>query len=147
MTTPPPIDESGERAYTVGYGRPPVETRFKPGQSGNPKGRPKTPRTIRKKLAELFMRPVTVRDGSLIKRITLIEAVIRKLIEKGIKGDGRAIRETISLAEKLGAFNDVSYMGLTADELRLLSDTGLDDFEKICRRRWKAAGRDEWLSS
>ena len=24
----------------VGYGRPPKHTRFKPGQSGNPKGRP-----------------------------------------------------------------------------------------------------------
>jgi hypothetical protein len=27
--------------YEVGYGRPPIHTRFKPGQSGNPAGRPK----------------------------------------------------------------------------------------------------------
>ena len=30
-----------KRAYRVGYGRPPKEYQFKPGQSGNPKGRPK----------------------------------------------------------------------------------------------------------
>jgi hypothetical protein len=28
-------------AYAVGYGRPPVATRFRPGHSGNPEGRPK----------------------------------------------------------------------------------------------------------
>ncbi len=27
-------------AYEVGYGRPPVASRFQPGQCGNPKGRP-----------------------------------------------------------------------------------------------------------
>ena len=30
----------------VGYRKPPVHTRFKPGQSGNPKGRPKGPRNL-----------------------------------------------------------------------------------------------------
>jgi len=30
-----------EKPYRVGYGRPPLETRFKPNQSGNPKGRPR----------------------------------------------------------------------------------------------------------
>lgn len=32
--------ESDDRDYAVGYGRPPVETQFKKGQSGNPRGRP-----------------------------------------------------------------------------------------------------------
>lgn len=31
--------------YDVGYAKPPVGTRFKPGQSGNPKGRPRGQRT------------------------------------------------------------------------------------------------------
>ncbi|MDB5317781.1 MAG: hypothetical protein JWO26_370 [Rhodospirillales bacterium] len=33
--------DNDERNYKVGYGRPPQGTRFKKGQSGNPKGRPK----------------------------------------------------------------------------------------------------------
>jgi len=30
-----------ESDYEIGRGKPPMHTRFKPGQSGNPKGRPK----------------------------------------------------------------------------------------------------------
>ena len=33
----PPDDE---RDYKVGYGKPPRHTRFEPGRSGNPRGRP-----------------------------------------------------------------------------------------------------------
>jgi len=38
--------------YEVGYGRPPVHARFRPGQSGNPKGRPKGSRNKRTAMAE-----------------------------------------------------------------------------------------------
>jgi hypothetical protein len=35
------IKGGDEKPYRVGYGRPPLATRFKPNQSGNPKGRPR----------------------------------------------------------------------------------------------------------
>jgi hypothetical protein len=35
----PPSPESAN--YGVGYGKPPKASQFSPGQSGNPKGRPK----------------------------------------------------------------------------------------------------------
>ena len=38
---------SEEGMYQVGYCRPPLHSRFKPGQSGNPKGRPKQSRNMR----------------------------------------------------------------------------------------------------
>ena len=34
-------DDKDKRDYEIGYGKPPKQTRFKPGQSGNPRGRPK----------------------------------------------------------------------------------------------------------
>ena len=58
--------------YEVGYGKPPVHTQFKPGQSGNPKGRPKGAKNKRPKLNEERLkgiildeayRDITVRDG------------------------------------------------------------------------------------
>ena len=39
--------ESEPRSFAVGYGRPPVHSRFKPGKSGNPKGRAKQSRNMR----------------------------------------------------------------------------------------------------
>jgi len=41
------IEKTGKKQGKVGKGHPPVETRFKPGQSGNPKGRPKGSRNWR----------------------------------------------------------------------------------------------------
>lgn len=41
--------------YDVGYGKPPVATRFKQGQSGNPKGRPKGAKNKRSALFEVSM--------------------------------------------------------------------------------------------
>ena len=44
MSSKPPAlpDDPGEgTSYEVGYGKPPRATRFQPGKSGNPNGRPK----------------------------------------------------------------------------------------------------------
>ena len=38
--------------YDVGYKKPPKNTQFKPGQSGNPKGRPKKPTNIHEALID-----------------------------------------------------------------------------------------------
>jgi hypothetical protein len=40
------------RDYEVGYDRPPARTQFKPGQSGNPQGRPRGSRNTRPTLSE-----------------------------------------------------------------------------------------------
>ena len=36
-----PIPDDGARDYKVGYKKPPLHSRFKKGQSGNPRGRPR----------------------------------------------------------------------------------------------------------
>ena len=93
--------------YEVGYGKPPVHTRFRKGQSGNPSGRPKRKATERAKeiaLQEAY-RLVPVRGGDKIVKIPAIQAVHRSQIALAAKGNGpaqRAVLRTVQAIEKEG---------------------------------------------
>lgn len=80
-----------DETQQVGYGRPPLHTRFKKGQSGNPNGRPRT-----KDLAQLLRREgnrrVTVRLGDRTVRTTILEATVRNLWALAAKGDSTALK-------------------------------------------------------
>lgn len=76
----------------VGYKSPPVHSRFKPGASGNPSGRPKDrPRSSELMTTLLQEKRTVVIDGEQ-RRITLEEAVYRSMIAKASKGDNRALK-------------------------------------------------------
>lgn len=83
------------RDYEVGYGKPPVQSRFKPGQSGNPKGRRKGAKCFNTIVREALLRPVAVRTSAGTKKITSAEALVMKAIESGTKGDLRAIEKLL----------------------------------------------------
>ena len=54
MTAEPPAD------YRVGYGKPPLHTRFKKGNRGNPGGRPRRARNLKTLLQEALEERVVV---------------------------------------------------------------------------------------
>ncbi|MBO6920497.1 MAG: hypothetical protein JJ858_18885 [Rhizobiaceae bacterium] len=49
-----------EQDYLVGYGRPPKETRFKQGQSGNPKGRKRKPKSVQAQMHSVLSKKITI---------------------------------------------------------------------------------------
>jgi hypothetical protein len=90
-------------AYEVGYRKPPRDSRFKPGQSGNPKGRPKgaknkpkPPGLNEERLKSILMeeayRTITVNDGARQVSVPMAQAVIRSLAVNAAKGNQRAQR-------------------------------------------------------
>lgn len=93
-----------EADYEVGYGKPPHETRFKPGKSGNPNGRPKgaknkksdIPAKNEERLKQVFIeecyREIGVRDGEKLVKMPVIQAVVRNLALNAAKGNQRAQR-------------------------------------------------------
>ena len=92
------------RDYDVGYGRPPKRTRFKPGQSGNPSGRPKKKRTPAEAEAKLLLEDkFMMRVNGKARRLTAYDAILRVLIRQGMDGNMRAIAYILKRAEVLMA--------------------------------------------
>lgn len=95
-----------EDDYDVGYGKPPIATRFQPGQSGNPKGRPKGVRNFRTEVKAMLNRKISVvKNGKTIKVRTL-EAALMRLQEKALKGDIRSLLTILELASADAAETD-----------------------------------------
>ena len=88
--------------YRIGYRRPPVEHRFKPGNNANPKGRKKKTRNRKVVIRELLFEPVTVREGGVVKEIPALEAVIKKTLSQALGGDHKAALTIIGLAQRDG---------------------------------------------
>ena len=98
----PPDDPEEEPSYEVGYGKPPKATRFQPGKSGNPKGRPKGSRkappadAATEKLKALVLqeayRPIKIKDGDTLVELPVIQAALRNVALSAAKGNQRAQR-------------------------------------------------------
>ncbi|MBG0797425.1 hypothetical protein IYX23_07030 [Methylocystis sp. L43] len=76
--------------YSVGYGRPPQHTRFQPGRSGNPKGRPKGSKNFSTVFDEELAQPVTLTENGQRKRMPKGRALAKQLINKALNSDHRA---------------------------------------------------------
>lgn len=76
---------------TVGYGNPPKSTRFKPGQSGNPKGRPPGRRNDELPYEAVLGQPVVITEGGEQTSVTAETAILRKLAVSGQRDSGTAI--------------------------------------------------------
>lgn len=88
---------SDNNRNSVGYGRPPIASRFKKGSSGNPKGRPKGSRNITSLLAEELDRTVYAVAGGKPVRLKKKEVMVRKLVDRAMTGDNRSFSQIASL--------------------------------------------------
>lgn len=91
----------GQVNYPIGYGKPPAHSRFKPGKSGNPKGRPKGAKNrqpalnaerMKAILLEEAYREIKVNEGSRQITVPMAQAVIRAIAVNAVKGHQRSQR-------------------------------------------------------
>jgi hypothetical protein len=73
-----------------GYGRPPAQHRFKPGQSGNPKGRPRGRKNEATIWHDRLYRKVSIRENGTLHKIPVLEAILLRIIESALKGDTKS---------------------------------------------------------
>src|SRR4051795_5467686 len=87
-------------ASGVGYKQPPIHSRFKPGQSGNPSGRAKGSKNLKTIFQKILKEEVSLREGADVRKVSKGEAILRGLVVGALKGDSRATGTLFRLAEQ-----------------------------------------------
>jgi hypothetical protein len=120
----------------VGYKRPPQHTRFRPGQSGNPSGRPKGTRNLATDLGEELAERIPIREGERRLRVSKQRALLKALVSKALKGDTRAAGIVLQLVERVVA-PEMARAGSVGDELPADDRAILDRFvaEQLAARK------------
>ena len=92
----------------VGPGRPPRHTRWKKGQSGNPRGRPSGRLSVRMVLEEELSELMTLATSRGEREVTKLQAIVRRLIHEGLSGKVYAIQDILDRAERLDRVQDAT---------------------------------------
>ena len=106
MTRKPPRRPGKDEPYEVGYGKPPKHTQFKPGQSGNRKGRPRGQRNFRTAVRDALQEKVTIREGDRTRSVSRMDAIIRVTFNNALRSDAKALAAFIQLARSAGLMDE-----------------------------------------
>jgi len=96
-----------EPTYDVGYGRPPAHSRFKPGQSGNPKGKKKGAKSFKTVVSSILNEKVSVKTHRGTKKFSKLEALVHTNLNNALKGDPKATDRILKLARDAGLTEEV----------------------------------------
>jgi len=91
----------------VGYKEPPKHSQFRPGTSGNPRGRPKHIRNFKNDFRDELDEHIQIREGGHEIKVTKQRAFIKALVAAAIDGDMRATSALVSFCTRtLGSEED-----------------------------------------
>ena len=143
------IDKQNQKAaYEVGYGRPPKFTRFKPGTSGNPKGRPRVSKNLAAAFESALSERVPVNDNGRRKKIPTSEAIAKQATRKAAGGDLRALRLVVELwlrlhpkgKQELGGIELMRRLGAAAADCREKEEAEKERSEKERAEKQRTGG-------
>jgi hypothetical protein len=126
--------DEAERPYEVGYGRPPKDKQFKPGQSGNSKGRRKGSKSYSQIVKEVFCEELTIMENGRRLKVMALEVMLKKTRNLAISGKMDAQREAYKQvrdhlivqldkdAERAAVADMPNFSKMTIEELEILQD-------------------------
>jgi len=112
--------------YPVGYGKPPLASRFKRGTSGNAKGRPKGSKNLKTLIRDAMTASISIQEGAKTKRVSRIEGVVLRQLQKALMGSDQAAMAVVKMALQLGflegSTDNFDAVALTRDDEQILSE-------------------------
>jgi len=93
-----------ERDYAIGYGKPPVHSRFRKGRSGNPGGRPRG-KSLATLLRAALAETATIEVKGRRRRVSKGQAMVALLIDRAAEDDPRWMK-LLDLLQKLDIGGD-----------------------------------------
>ena len=115
------IDNS-QNEYEVGYKRPPRKYQFKPGQSGNPKGRTKTNRDFSLDVADELNEIISIKESGKIKKITKKRALAKRLVNDALSGKVASTKIITSILASIPIKQEDLDKELSVDDAQILKD-------------------------
>ena len=108
----------------MGYGRPPQATRWKPGESGNPRKKRKPQESTVETIDRLLLSRVKLTINGETKSVTALEAIVSQLQLKEIAGNVRASRILLRYKEFASrhALKDLQLLFVDSPYTRALAD-------------------------
>jgi hypothetical protein len=88
-----------KREYAANYRKPPLHTRFKKGQSGNPRGRPKN--DLAGLLVAALNEPVYVTTNGKRRKITKREVIVTQMVNESAGANLRATKMLIDMMKDI----------------------------------------------
>jgi hypothetical protein len=107
------------RGSSVGYGRPPREHRWKPGQSGNPRGRPKNSKNESTILREILARKIESRSTGGTRKISVVEGILLRITEDALKGNTKSATFLLNRYAAMVS-GEIQRQDLSADDQEVL---------------------------
>lgn len=126
-------NDEASREYAVGYGRPPIGSRFKPGTSGNAKGRPHGRKNLKTLIRQAMTANISVQEGSSTRRVSKIEGVVLRQLQSALKGNDRSAMAVIKMAMQMGFLEEAENSPAEAAELSAADEQILQ--ELLSRRQ------------
>jgi hypothetical protein len=134
-------DKGAPSEYKVGKYRPPVEKQYRPGQSGNPKGRPRGRRNTKTIIERVLEEPVSVRLGEKTRTLPMVEAILYAQAARAVQGDVRSAGFVFDLAgdfmDSVTALGQQGVRPPSAELFENIDEALLSDDDKIDLSRFQ----------